>query len=157
MRISYWSSDVCSSDLFAGGQAPSPWWQRAVFALLVLCLSALGARSTLGHRPLNPAMVAFFADPVVNQLPLNSFYSLANAARRWVKREDSARDLYGALPDEEVIAAVRTASGLPDSAFTDTRIPTLATRAPSYTGKPRNLVIILEESLGAQLDRKSVV
>src|SRR3546814_20924898 len=108
MRISDWSSDVCSSDLaggvlwigwklarqlFAGGQAPSPWWQRAVFALLVLCLSALGARSTLGHRPLNPAMVAFCANPVVNQMTLNSFYSLANAARRWVKRYDSRMSL----------------------------------------------------------------
>src|SRR3546814_16432517 len=133
MRISYWSSDVCSSDLFAGGQAPSPWWQRAVFALLVLCLSALGARSTLGHRPLNPAMAAFCANPVVNQLPLNSSYSLANAARRWVKREDTALDLSGALPDEEVNAAVRTARGLPDIAFTDTRIPPPPPRSPSDT------------------------
>lgn len=145
-----WLAWKLARRLFARQPAPAPWWQRAVLAVLVLSLSALGARSTLGHRPLNPAMVAFSGNPVVNQLPLNSFYALSNAARRWMKQEDSAMDLYGAMPDAEVIAAVRAASGLPDSAFTEAGIPTLATRTPSYTGKPKNLVIVLEESLGAQ-------
>ena len=145
-----WLAWKLARRLFARQPAPAPWWQRAVLAVLVLSLSALGARSTLGHRPLNPAMVAFSGNPVVNQLPLNSFYALSNAARRWMKQEDSAMDLYGAMPEAEVIAAVRAASGLPDSAFTEAGIPTLATRTPSYTGKPKNLVIVLEESLGAQ-------
>lgn len=134
----------------ASSHAASPFWLRAVAAALVLCLATLGARSTLGHRPLNPAMVAFSSNPVINQLPLNSFYALAHAARQWLKHEDSAMDLYGALPDEEVLAAVRASSGLPETAFTDVHFPTLAARAPGYTGKPKNLVIVLEESLGAQ-------
>ncbi|MGY0557290.1 MULTISPECIES: LTA synthase family protein [unclassified Lysobacter] len=136
--------------LFARQPPAAPWGLRAVLAVLVLCLSVLGVRSTLGHRPLNPAMVALCANPLVNQLPLNSFYALATAARRWLKQEDSAVDLYGALPDEAVVAAVRAASGLPVSAFTNASIPTLAARVPSYTGEPKNLVIVLEESLGAQ-------
>ena len=145
-----WLEWALARRLFANRQAAAPLWQRVVFAAAVLCLAALGGRSTLGHRPLNPAMVAFSANPVVNQLPLNSFYALAYAARRWVKQEDSAMDLYGPLPSEQVVAAVRAASGLPDSAFTSADIPTLAARTPSYTGKPKNLVIVLEESLGAQ-------
>ncbi|OHE83342.1 MAG: sulfatase [Lysobacterales bacterium RIFOXYD1_FULL_69_11] len=136
--------------LFARPQPAAPWIQRAVCAVLVLLLSALGARSTLGHRPLNPAMVAFSANPLVNQLPLNSFYALANATRQWLKQEDSAMDLYGPLPEKDVVAAVRATSGLPDIAFTNPDIPTLAARVPTYSGKPRNLVIVLEESLGAQ-------
>lgn len=148
--VALWLGWKLARRLFACRQAAAPWWQRAVLALLVLCLSALGVRSTLGHRPLNPAMVAFSGNPLVNQLPLNSFYALANAARRWLKQEDSAMDMYGALPDKKVIAAVRAASGLPDSAFVNAQIPTLVTRTPSYTGKPKNLVIVLEESLGAQ-------
>ena len=128
----------------------APVWLRALAAALVLCLATLGTRSTLGHRPLNPAMVAFSANPLVNQLPLNSFYALADASRQWLKREDSAMDLYGALPDSEVLAAVRAASGLPESAFTDPHAPTLAAREPTYAGTPKNLVIVLEESLGAQ-------
>ena len=38
--------------------AVAPWPLRIVFASLLLGLAALGARSSLGHRPLNPAMVA---------------------------------------------------------------------------------------------------
>lgn len=148
--VVFWLGWKLARRLFARPQATASWPLRAMLAVLVLCLSALGARSTLGHRPLNPAMVAFSANPLVNQLPLNSFYALATATRRWLQHEDSAMDLYGALPNEEVVAAVRAASGLPENAFADPRIPTLAARAPSYTGKPKNLVIVLEESLGAQ-------
>ncbi len=136
--------------LFASPAPITPWVVRAIAAVLVLLASAMGVRSTLGHRPLNPAMVAFSANPLVNQLPLNSFYSLSTAARQWLKQEDSAMDVYGALPEEDVVAAVRAASGLPETAFSDPAIPTLASRTPSYTGKPKNVVIVLEESLGAQ-------
>ena len=132
-------------------QAPSSSWAiRAVVAVLVLLVSAMGVRSTLGHRPLNAAMVAFSSNTLVNQLPLNSFYSLSTAARQWLKQEDSAMDLYGTLPESDVVAAVRAASGLPDDAFIDPAIPTLVSRTPSYIGKPKNVVIVLEESLGAQ-------
>ncbi|MEN4903503.1 LTA synthase family protein [Luteimonas sp. TWI1437] len=123
---------------------------RALLALLVLVLAALGVRSTLGHRPMNPSMLAFSSDPTVNTLPLNSFYSLGDAVRGWLRHEDSAQALYGDLPDAEVLAAVRRGTGLPADAFTDPAIPTLAARTPSWQGRPKNLVIVLEESLGAQ-------
>jgi len=127
------------------------WLLRSALALVVLLLGALGVRSTLGHRPMNPAMIAFSTDPTVNVLPLNSFYSLAHAARELLRDEEGAAQLYGALPADEVIAAIRADSGLPPDAFADAaQIPTLAARAPIWRGKPRNLVIILEESLGAQ-------
>lgn len=145
-----WVSWKAARGLFARARPAAPVWQRAVVALLVFFLSAMGARSTLGHRPLNPAMVAFSANPLVNQLPLNSFYALAYAARQWLNREDSAMDLYGTLPEAEVIAAIRGGTGLPAAAFDDDGIPTLVARAPAYTGMPKNLVIVLEESLGAQ-------
>lgn len=123
---------------------------RAALAVAMLALGTLGVRSTLGHRPMNPAMVAFSANPTVNALPLNSFYSLAHAVRDWLRHEDSAHDLYGAMPDDAVVAAMRRDSGLPAAAFVDPAIPTLARRAPVWRGRPRNLVIVLEESLGAQ-------
>ncbi|MBB3344708.1 LTA synthase family protein [Luteimonas sp. RC10] len=123
---------------------------RAVLALLVLALAALGVRSTLGHRPMNPAMLAFSSDPTVNTLPLNSFYSLGDAVRGWLRHEDSAQALYGELPDAEVLATVRRDTGLPAAAFADPAIPTLAARTPTWQGRPKNLVIVLEESLGAQ-------
>lgn len=150
VALAFWLELRLARRLFTKPSSAAPWMLRAVVAVLVLLLAALGARSSLGHRPLNPAMVAFSANPLVNQLPLNSFYTLATAARQWMQHEDSAMDLYGALPDEEVIAAVRASSGLSGAAFDHRDIPTLATRVPGYTGKPKNLVIVLEESLGAQ-------
>lgn len=130
--------------------ADAGWAVRTLLAVAVLLLGALGVRSTLGHRPMNPAMIAFSSNPTVNVLPLNSFYSLAFAARDWMREEEGAAQLYGALPDADVLAAVRASSGLPPSAFGDPDIPTLARRAPSWRGTPRNIVIVLEESLGAQ-------
>ena len=97
--VVFWVGWKLARRSFARQQATASWPLRAMLALLVLCLSALGARSTLGHRPLNPAMVAFSANPLVNQLPLNSFYALATATRRWLQQEDSGMDLYGALPE----------------------------------------------------------
>src|SRR3546814_18654153 len=44
MRISDWSSDVCSSDLFGGENA---WWKLVVFALAVLSIGIGGALA--GH------------------------------------------------------------------------------------------------------------
>ncbi|MCW5580218.1 MAG: LTA synthase family protein [Luteimonas sp.] len=132
------------------GLAGTGWIARALLASAVLVLGALGVRSTLGHRPMNPAMVAFSSNPTVNVLPLNSFYSLAFAVRDWLREEEGAAQLYGALPDADVVAAVRASSGLPSSAFVEPDIPTLARRAASWRGAPRNIVIVLEESLGAQ-------
>ena len=136
--------------LAPAGAAKGGLVARVLVAVAVLLLGALGVRSTLGHRPMNPAMIAFSSNPTVNVLPLNSFYSLAFALRDWMREEEGAAQLYGAMADADVLAAVRASSGLPASAFTDPDIPTLARRTPSWQGAPRNIVIVLEESLGAQ-------
>ncbi|MDQ3159742.1 MAG: LTA synthase family protein, partial [Pseudomonadota bacterium] len=58
--------------------------------------------------------------------------------------------IYGSMPWPEVVARVRHETGLPAGAYVAPSLPTLARRQPVYHGKPRNLVILLEESLGAQ-------
>lgn len=58
------------------------WLLRLLLALLIIALTLIGARSTLGHRPLNPAMVAFSTDPLVNSLTVNSAYSLVFAIKQ---------------------------------------------------------------------------
>jgi phosphoglycerol transferase MdoB-like AlkP superfamily enzyme len=116
----------------------------ALFLVLFLC-----ARGTVGHRPINPALVYFSNDPLVNSLTLNSIYSVAHAYKQ-LGNEKNASKLYGAMPDQQVIKLIRQETDLASSAFKDDYQPTLSTRAPVYKGKPKNLVIILEESLGAQ-------
>jgi phosphoglycerol transferase MdoB-like AlkP superfamily enzyme len=125
------------------------WYWRPVLAVIVIAITVLGARSSLGHRPLNPSLVAFSDDPLVNSLVLNSSFSLIFAIKQMSNEEDASK-VYGKLADAKVIDIVRRESGRPLSAFTSSTIPTLSFNQASYTGKPKNLVIILQESLGAR-------
>ena len=125
------------------------WWWRLPLAFLVLLLAVMGVRSSLGHRPLNPALVAFSTDPTINALPLNSLYTVGYAARQLATRSETSR-VYGDLSLAEVVNELRASSDLPASAYVSDALPSLAVRPPLHQGKPRNLVIVLEESLGAQ-------
>jgi phosphoglycerol transferase MdoB-like AlkP superfamily enzyme len=118
------------------------------FVILVFVL-ALCARGTVGHRPINPALVYFSTDPLINSLTLNSIYNVAHAYKQF-GNEKNASKLYGKMDTEKVIKLVRQETGLAVEAFNEESQPSLASRAPVYQGKPKNLVIILEESLGAQ-------
>ncbi len=122
---------------------------RPVIALAVILVTLLGARSTLGHRPLNPAMVAFNEDPLVNSLVINSAYSLVFAIDQ-MRNEANASQIYGYLDEQVVIDNIRRDSGRLPEAFTSTVLPSMSFNQATYQGKPKNLVIILQESLGAQ-------
>jgi phosphoglycerol transferase MdoB-like AlkP superfamily enzyme len=122
----------------------------AIIALLVLSMSLfLGARGTLAHRPLNPSLVYFTTDPLINSLTLNSMYSVAFAAKQ-LANEVHAAKVYGDMSEQKVIDLVRQGSGKGEHEFLSASFPTLSNQIPAYKGKPKNLVIVLEESLGAQ-------
>ncbi|AGH44997.1 sulfatase [Paraglaciecola psychrophila 170] len=115
----------------------------------MLLVFFLGARGTLGHRPINPSLVYFSTDPLVNSLTLNSIYSVAHAYKQFGNEKNAAK-LYGIMDNEKVITLIRQETGLGLHAFKDNTQPSRSLRLPVYQGKPKNLVIILEESLGAQ-------
>lgn len=125
------------------------WYWRPVLAVLVIALAVMGGRSTLGHRALNPALVAFSTDPLVNTLPLNSGYSVMFALKQLGNEEDPSQ-YYGKLPSERVIALMREASGRPADVFVSPELPSMSRNQATWQGKPKNLVIILQESLGAR-------
>lgn len=127
---------------------PRLQWRPVAF-LVIGTITFLGARSTLQHRGLNPAMVAFSSDALVNSLVLNSGYSVLFAIQQ-MKDEASSAELYGKLPLEEVIAILKEASYRPDKDYISAELPTLTRNLATYKGKPKNLVILLEESFGAQ-------
>jgi phosphoglycerol transferase MdoB-like AlkP superfamily enzyme len=107
---------------------------------LIFMLVAFGIRSTVGHRPANPALFAITADSMVNSLVLNSGYSVVYATYNLLK-ETKSSEIYGKMPREEIFKI---------TGAKDTDIPTLTTLKPSHQReKPLNLVIILQESLGA--------
>lgn len=125
------------------------WYWRPVLAILILAMGVMGARSTLQHRPLNPAMVSFSTDPLINDLVLNSAYSMLFAAKGMANEED-AFDYYPTMSEKEIIDIVRESANISSSSNHSQQSPTLNTKKASYQGKPKNLVILLQESLGAR-------
>ncbi|KMK50888.1 hypothetical protein RO21_09505 [[Actinobacillus] muris] len=125
------------------------WKWRPLLALLVIALSILGARSSFAHRGINPAMVAFSGDPLVNSLVLNSGYSVLYAVQQ-LKDEEKSSEQYGKMTEAEMLAIVKKSRNRPESDYISADIPTLTRNPASYQGKRRNIVIILQESLGAQ-------
>lgn len=126
-------------------------WCAPIVAILgvLICISA--ARSTTGHRPVNPSTVAFSSDPLVNSLPLSSGYSVLYALYEKIRHEQGGKPFYGNLEKKEVLAEVYRGMSLPQHEFFNNDIPTLHKQQngmPSSNDN-KNLVIILEESLGA--------
>ncbi len=135
------------------GQGFSPSGLLAQFGLLLASalLAFLAIRGTLRHRPINPSTVAFCSDPLLNNLALNSLYSVMYAIYS-MKNERSPADAYGKLPEQEVIASIREHARLTPPITTE-HIPTLHNHvllAAHHTATPRHVVLIVEESLGAK-------
>lgn len=119
---------------------------------VVFLVCALAIRSSLDHRPANPATFALTSDPMVNTLVLNSAYSVTYAVYG-MRHEARSSEVYGAMKPAEILEQVQlTRDMLQDRRplLGDPEIPTLLEHpAGVKRQKPLNLVIILEESLGA--------
>ena len=127
-----------------------PIRSRLLFITLTLVLCVVGIRSSFGHRPANPSVIAFSNDLLVNDLVLSSIYSVAYAAYSSARHEGSVR-AYKAMPLEKVVRYVKADMHLPESHFIDPTLPTLHQPLVTAEGSKRpNLVIVLEESLGAE-------
>jgi len=116
--------------------------------LALACLAVM--RGTFDHRALNPSTIALSTDPMVNELALNSTYSLLYALLE-EHTETVSMKRYSDMPDDEVFSVVRENMMVPPDSFVSDELPTLhrQTATRSYE-RPKNLVIILEESLGAE-------
>lgn len=122
---------------------------RVVGALVCAVLGFAVIRGTLAHRPINPASVAFAADRMLNTLPLNSAYSVLYSLYR-MKDEKNAGLLYGSMPELEMHSIVRSAADIPEPPQDPNRPSLHFAEASIAHESPPNVVIILEESLGAR-------
>ena len=127
------------------------WPQALMLTPLILVLILAMVRSTLDHRPVNPSTVAFSTDSMVNQLPLNSPYSLLYAIYEQHRDSKGGAANYGKMDESEVLRIVVEDAGFAGdvdlNSDTPTMHPQIATRRLQ---RPLNLVIVLEESLGAE-------
>ena len=118
-----------------------------VIAVLLLVM----IRSSTAHRPTNPSTVAFSQDAMVNELPLNSTYSLLYAVYEDYRYGHKGGAHYGKMSDEQMLSIIRHEAQISEPTAVNSGIPTLHWQEPTRKIlKPLNLVIILEESLGAE-------
>ncbi len=129
-----------------------PLWKLWLSWPLLVLLCLLAIRSNLDHRPANPALFALTGDPMVNTLILNSAWSVTHAVYA-MRHEARSSEIYGQMDNAAILDELRKAkASLGDARplLGNAEIPTLlAQKATQRRGKPLNLVIVLEESLGA--------
>jgi phosphoglycerol transferase MdoB-like AlkP superfamily enzyme len=127
-----------------------PLWFCLLATPITAVLLLAMIRSTLDHRPVNPSTAVFSQDSMVNQLPLSSPYSLIYAIYEQKRDADYKGVRYGAMDDDEVLELIRKEAGMAAGEPPDPATPTLHYQKATHTrDRPLNLVIILEESLGA--------
>ncbi len=128
--------------------SPLLWWQRLILLPVLFVLLLVGARSSFQHRPANASIAAFTNDQLVNKLGLNSTYSLLEAINS-LRNEESDTGAYGKLDDIDMVDIVRQHSYLSLDLFVDDPLSTWHRQNSMTRQSPPNLVIILEESMGA--------
>lgn len=109
-------------------------------------ITFISARSSFEHHPFNLAKAIFSSNQIVNTLTANSGYMLATSVKSMMSEKAST---YKPLTQEEIIKEIQTDTGF-DYTPATAENPTLNRLIPTNTGARKNIVIILEESLGAQ-------
>ena len=130
---------------------PLHWLAALLLVPVLLASFTMGARSTLGHRPVNPATVAVTTDHLVNELALSSAYTLLFAIYQ-SRYDKKGGKPYGEMPFEQVVDIVQQEMLVDASDFTSKDYPSWhRQQSTAPREKPYNLVIILEESLSGSL------
>jgi phosphoglycerol transferase MdoB-like AlkP superfamily enzyme len=125
---------------------PAALWLSWPLAVLLVFAAV---RSTTDHRPANPSTFTITADALVNSLVINSPYSVLYAAYS-MRHEARSSDIYGKLASSVMLKAALDWPWLKNYQFQNADFPTLHQQtATANHQKPLNLVIILQESMGA--------
>ncbi len=125
------------------------WYWRPILAIIIVTVGVMGARSSFGHRPLNPALVAFSTDPLVNDLVLNSAYSILFAYKQMGSEADASK-FYPNMDKAEIITEIRNSMNVSPDQFISNTQPSMATHKAINQNSQKNIVILLLESHGAR-------
>ncbi|PKO92608.1 MAG: sulfatase [Betaproteobacteria bacterium HGW-Betaproteobacteria-1] len=147
--------------IWAGLRFMRPWlnqprpvsnWKHWLALPFVVLLVVFSVRSTTDHRPANPAMFALTTDTMVNTLIMNSTWTVFHAVYN-LKHEAKSSEIYGEMSEEDAMQQLREMRALLQDhrpLIGDANLPTFTRQtATVHRDKPLNLVIILQESLGA--------
>lgn len=129
---------------------PKSLKNRLIVMPVFLFLLVFGARSSLtSKRPINLSNAVFSTDQMTNSLGLNSLYTLGFAIYS-IKNETNISKLYGKMAIDEAYDRVKKYMTTKKSGFTFDSIPFLHSNKTDSISEKYNVVIILEESLGAE-------
>jgi len=123
------------------------WWKRVLLFVPVFFLLFAGIRSSFEHRPANPSDAIISNNRLLNEITKNTLHNVGYAFYSSLVHDGSSRG-YGHMSIEEAKQrmAKRLNITLGDSSSPFKRL----VESKFKTDKPKNLVILLEESLGAQ-------
>lgn len=140
-----WPGSLLGASYETGGRA------RGALALIAVAVVVpLGIRSTLGHRPLNPSMLSFSGEPLVDSLPVNSSFNVFYAARHYGDYQLSEGQIYAFDSEDHVKETALAMSARNEPFSADAKCPINQSIEPSAApGRKLNVVIVLEESMGA--------
>ena len=142
-----WQLTRSTSQTSSHRRLPGALLLTPVMAVLIFAM----IRSTTDHHPVNPSTVAFTTDSMVNQLPLNSPYTLIYAVYEQHRDAKGGSANYGKMDEGEALRLVVEAAGLTGQVDLQSDTPTMHDQlATRRLNRPLNLVIVLEESLGAE-------
>jgi len=129
----------------------SPYLLRLILFPIIGFLLFWGARGSLtSRRPLNLSSAIFSNDQLTNNMGVNSLYTVIFAAYN-MKNEANIAKMYGKMDEEEAYQRVKKYMNVESNQFTDPEIPLLHEQMPdTLRERPYNLVIFLQESLGAE-------
>lgn len=125
--------------------------KRIGMSLLIVALLIFGIRFSFKGRAINMSAAAFSTCNLVNQLGFSSAYSLGYLYIQMKRHPDDPGAIYGRMPQAEVFQRLMAANGLRKEECTNPDMPFMHFQKSGFdVQRPLNLVIILEESIGAE-------
>jgi len=123
------------------------WWKRVLLFVPVFFILFVGIRSSFDHRPANPSDAIISNNRLLNEITKNTLYSVGYAFYSKAVDDGDTRG-YGNMPVEEAKRRMAKRLNIPlgEASSPFKRL----VKSHFKTDKPKNLVILLEESLGAQ-------
>lgn len=120
---------------------------RILILAPILLVLFLGIRSSLGHRPVNISDALYSTNRVINEITKNSLHSLGYAYYSNKKAENNISK-YGKIDIKEAYKVASLAIGID---YKDEKKPFYREVKSKLTAKKqKNLVIFIQESMGAQ-------
>ncbi len=125
-----------------------PYWKRLLAFIPITLILFVGIRSSFGHRPANISDATYTSSHLVNEVTKNSLYAIGYAYYSQKKTDVAVSKIYGKMPVEE---AFERMGKLLDLDVTRCNTPFARPVTTHFKqAKPKNLVIFIQESLGAQ-------